>query len=62
MLQNLQLKPGTINIESGSEVSLNRLNDAGNVSLKILVGDVKSIILEKLAEGSASDCLQRHSG
>ena len=53
MLQNLQLKPGTINIESGSEVSLNRLNDAGNVSLKILVGDVKSIILEKLAEGSA---------
>ena len=32
-------------------MSLNRLNDIGNVSLKILVGDVKSVILEKLPEG-----------
>ena len=53
MLQNLQLKPGTFNIKPGGKVSLDRISDAGNVSLKILVGDVKSVILEKLPEGFA---------
>ena len=53
MLQHLQLKPGTLNIKPGGKVSLNRMSDAGNVSLKILVGDVKSVILEKLPEGLA---------
>ena len=51
MLQHLQLKPGTFNIKPGGKVSLNRLGDAPNVSLKILVTDVKSVILEKLPEG-----------